>query len=115
VTEGAGIMGRAMAALDPDRTFSFLTDELNNAPTQFRQDSVLAAIGLIADPRYLPALERFEQGLPPSAPGSPLHPPLDPGATITHLKYALHRCRRIDLQTVERRDGRYVLIQNNYE
>jgi hypothetical protein len=113
VTVGLGIMGRAMAALDADRTFTFLTEELKNASTEFRQDSVLAAIGLIADPRYLPALERFEQGLPRPGPGSPQHPPLAPGATITHLKYAQHRCRQIDLQKIDRRDGRYVLVKSN--
>ncbi len=102
---GAGI-AQAMYALDPNRTISHFSHELDPRYEHLQRTSIaLAAMGTIADARFLGCLESFRGASKGSLYEQPSH-------AKKLLDYAVHRCKGVHKsKLVKASHGTYVIQQ----
>ena len=95
----------ALSACDQVKTRDWFLSELSQTTNAKRRACILAGMGAIADPNFLPALMELD-----ASPSRPRRPDFPPQAIC--LDYALHRCRGIYLWRVEKNaEGQYVLTR----
>ena len=102
---GAAI-GQAMYAIDPDRTMSDLSSQLDPRYEKLQRTCIaLAAIGTIADARFLKCLDSFRA----AAKGSLFE---QHGHYKKFVDFAEHRCMGIHKsKLIKTPDGTYVIQQ----
>jgi len=101
----AAAFAQALQACDAERTEQWLGQQLQSTNlhlVRHRFSCLLAAAGAVANPRLVSSLERIS---PTNASSAQIDGGLD-----LFLRYALHRCRRIqDGRLVQDQNGRYVI------
>ena len=105
------IMAKSLMEIDPKRTVPFLMDELKKEDHR-RLVTALAGMGLIASLVFTESIESFQKKPPEAAKENPYPPKyyFENGEPAKVLRYALHRCRRIqDWKLLRNETGKYFI------